>query len=378
MPSTLPRRPVLRLLALAAALAGLAGHALARDAGEHDRDESGPRHGKLFVSSNAPGGNELLVYAAHRRGPATLQAQVPTQGLGTGAGLGSQGAVTLSTDGRYLFVVNAGSNTVSTFKLGRDGLVLGSVVDAGGLTPISVAENDGLVYVLDAGGSGNVAGFRNQGGVLTPLSDGVRGLSVNTGAAPAQVGFDRDGAVLVVSEKNTGVLTSYAVRDDGTLADRTVPPSAGRVPFGFAITRDNVLVVSEAAASTVSSYRLRESTGPRPQLVSAAVPNGQIAACWIAVTPNGRYAYSANAGSSSISRYGIGRDGSLTLLAAQAGFTSNNGIVDMAVSPNGRRLHALAPRAPQQIVSFDIAADGSLTRLGAVDVPAGTAGLAAD
>jgi len=378
MDSNLRRRQAVRMLVVALTAAGIGAPALAHDDGDRDS----VRQGKLFMSSNAPaaaGGNAVLVYARAENGPATLLNSVATNGAGTGAGLGSQGAVTLSTNGRYLFVVNAGSNTLSTFELGRTGLVLTSVVDSGGLTPISVAESDGLVYVLNAGGSGNVAGFRNSRGILTPLADGVRGLSVNTGAGPAQVGFDRDGDVLVISEKTTNVLTSYSVRRDGTLTARTITPSAGAVPFGFAITRRNVLVVSEAAASTVSSYRLKERDEPAPQVVSPTVANGQGAACWIAVTPNGRYAYSANAATSTISSFSVRGNGALTLLAGQAGATSNNGVLDMAVTPDGEQLHAFASRSPQQIVSFNIARDGSLTRIGAVGgVPAGAAGLAAN
>jgi 6-phosphogluconolactonase (cycloisomerase 2 family) len=154
-------------------------------------------------------------------------------------------------------------------------------------------------------------------------------------------------------------------------------PSPGAVPFGFGITRRNVLIVSEAGTSSASSYRIGEKNEPALQLVSPVVANGQGAACWIAVTPNGRYAYSANAGASNVSSYGIGRDGSLTLLQAQAGLTSGNGALDMAMTPDGRQLHVFASRAPMQIVSFTIASDGSLSKIGTLGVTAG-AGMAAN
>jgi 6-phosphogluconolactonase (cycloisomerase 2 family) len=374
MTSLFTRRHALLCLALTAAFVGTSAFA-------KDDDDDGLREGKLFISTNAVAGNAVQVYARNANGPASLLSTVATHGIGTGAGLGSQGALTLSTSGRYLLVVNAGSNSVSTFKLDKGGLVLVSTVASGGTRPISVAENDGVVYVLHAPDSGignSVVGFRNEGGVLKPLAGGVRALADSS--APAQVAFDTDGDVLVVSEKNATQLVSYSVRKDGLLsASFAMAPSPGAVPFGFGITRRNVVVVSEAGTSSASSYRIAERTEPLLQLVSPAVANGQAAACWVAVTPNGKLAFTANAGASNISSYAIDAQGKLTLLAAQAGYTSNNGALDMAVTPDGKQLHVFASRAPQQIVSFTISANGSLTKIGTQGgVIPGSAGLAAN
>jgi 6-phosphogluconolactonase (cycloisomerase 2 family) len=376
MHSTFTRRNAVRLLAVVAAVGSLAAPAWAHD---DDDGRDGMRQGKLFTITNAPAGNEVLVYNRNATGPATLAARVATHGAGTGAGLGSQGAVTLSGNGRYLFVVNAASNTISTFTVGRDGLSLSSVVDSGGLRPTSVAENDGLVYVLNADGAGNVAGYRNVRGVLTPIAGSSRGLSAAGGTAPAQVSFDTDGDSLVVSERNTNLLTSYRVRRDGTLDSKASTATPGRVPFGFAVSKRNVLVLSEAASGSVSSFRFPEHGTSAPQVVTSALATTQGAPCWVAITPDGRIAYSANAGSSSVSSFAIGRDGSLSLLSAQAGLTgANAGAIDMAVSPDGSQLAVFASRG-LQIVSFKIARDGSLSPLGSVGgMPAGSAGLAAN
>ena len=152
MDTSLRRRHALRLIGAALAAATFAAPALAG----HDN----PRRGHLFTSTNAPAGNEVLVYEQQDGGAPSLESRVATAGVGTGAGLGSQGAVTLSRNGRFLFVVNAGSNSVSTFALGPHGIVPTSTVDSGGLMPTSVAERDGLVYVLNAGVIVTVAGLR--------------------------------------------------------------------------------------------------------------------------------------------------------------------------------------------------------------------------
>jgi len=381
MSLNLHRRHAARLLLAVAAAATLGGSAFARDTDEDERSEScscSLRHGKIFISTNAPAGNEVLVYQRASSGPAVLLSRYPTQGFGTGAGLGSQGAVTLSDNGRFLFVVNASSHTLSTFALTGSGLVLKSVVDTGGLTPTSVAEREGLVYVLNAGGAGGVAGFRNLRGTLVPVSGATGTLSANSGTAPAQVGFSSDGDVLVITERATSKLTSFTVRRDGSLSGKTVTSSSGATPFGFAFTKRDFLIVSEAPASTVSSYRFNEHSAT-PRLVTASLPNGQGAACWIAVTPNGRFAFSANAATSSVSSFNVAANGQLSLIVGAAGLTGPNaGAVDMAVSPDGEQLHVFANRG-LQIVSFTITPAGTLQPLGSVGgMPTGSAGLAAN
>lgn len=344
----------------------------------------GLRSNMVFTSSNDAAGNHLLVYARAPDDGLALQTQAPTGGLGTGAGLGSQGAVTLGRDGRFVFVVNAGSDSVSTFKLASEGLVLMSTVPSGGTLPISVTEHEGLVYVLNAGGDGKVAGFRNVHGMLMPVDGGVRGLSMAGGTGPAQVGFSTDGEALVVTEKMTNRLTSYRVKPHGGIGMPIVTPSAGVTPFGFAFNARNRLIVSEAAggapgASTTSSYRFANTAPALPVAVSAAVADTQTAACWVAVTPDGRWAYVTNTGSSSVSRYHVGPDGSLTLTEAVAGETGEGSApLDAAVSPDGGHLYTLNAKTAT-LSSFHIRRDGSLAlRPLTGGVPPAAAGLAAN
>lgn len=322
--------------------------------------------GKVFTATNAPAGNELIVLGRGADGSLALVERVATQGLGTGAGLGSQGAVALSGDGRMVLVVNAASHTLSLFSLTGQRPTLVSVVDSGGLAPISVSESNGLVYVLNAGGAGNVAGFRLASAGLQPIAGSTRALSAAGGTGPAQVGFSSDGGTLLVTEKATNKLMSWRVDvKSGLLGAPTITPSAGVTPFGFAFDNRDRVFVSEAVggaalASTTSSYRFTEQQPAKAVLVSASVPTLQTAACWVAVTPNGKFAYTGNAGSSSISRYQVGRDGSLALAEAAAGVTgSGTGVTDLAVSRSGQALYALAPGA-MRVVAFEVGADGRL------------------
>jgi 6-phosphogluconolactonase len=203
-------------------------------------------------------------------------------------------------------------------------------------------------------------------------------LPASGGTAPAQVGFSEDGDVLVVAERNTQRLTSFLVKRDGTLESKTVTASAGAVPFGFAFTRRDTLVVSEAAGSALSSYRFNDRSAT-PIVVTPSLANGQGAACWIAVTPDGKFAFSANAATSSVSSYAVARNGKLSLMAGAVGIAgTGTGALDMAVSLSGLQLVVFASRG-LQLVSFTITPAGTLVPLGSVGgMPAGSAGLAAN
>ncbi len=372
------RRFTLQAVGLALALGSVSP---AIQAYHDDDDDAGFRAGKVFTSTNGTAGNELLVYDTDQGGALRLATRIATQGIGSGGGLGNQGAVTLSQDGRHLFVVNAGSNSVSTFRVRRGGLQLTSVVDAGGLRPVSLAEHGGLVVVLNANGAGNIAGFRNHHGVLEPIAGATQPLSAAGGTAPAQVAFGEDGGVLIVTEKATNKLTTYRVHRDGAIGAPQVTASSGMTPFGFAVDRRGTVLVSEAfggaaGASALSSYTFG-NYGVQPQLVSASVGSGQSAACWVVVTPNGRYAYTTNTASGNISAYAVERNGKAALAQAVAA-TTDAGPIDAAIAPRGRSLFVLNGGG-RSIQSFAIGRDGQLQGQGRIDgLPAGANGLAAN
>lgn len=335
----------------------------------------------VYTMTNAPDGNEVVVYQLSDEGSPS-QASFSTGGLGSGAGLGSQGAVILSKDHRWLFAVNAGSNQISVFSVRKDGLKLTDVVDSGGMMPISLAVHGRLVYALNAGGSGNISGFLlRKNGTLKLLDGSTQPLSnggVGDSPQPAQISFHPHGNLLVVTEKMTNLIVTYELKH-GLAGPPVTSPSAGITPFGFAFDRRAHLIVSEAFggepdASTLSSYKVDADA---VEVISAAVPTTQTAACWVVVSKNGKYAYDTNTGSGSISSFEIAEDGSLTLLDAQAGLTGDGSSpIDMALTRDGRFLLALGATS-SMIHAFSVNSDGSLDPVGAVSVPAGSVGLAA-
>jgi 6-phosphogluconolactonase (cycloisomerase 2 family) len=148
-------------------------------------------------------GNAVVIFNRATDGALMPVGTVCIGGRGTGGGLGNQGAVILSPNGRWLFAVNAGSKDISVFRVRRDWLTLVDRVSSGGERPASLTLHGRWLYVLNAGGAGNITGFRlGEHGELSSLPDSTRPLSTSA-TDPAQVLFSPDGQILIVTEKAT-------------------------------------------------------------------------------------------------------------------------------------------------------------------------------
>jgi 6-phosphogluconolactonase len=366
-------------LALAATLAPNYLHARDREDNDDRRDPGGA----VYTMDNAVSENHVLAFQRAADGKLTPAGSFATGGSGAGSGLGSQGAVLLSDNARWLFACNAGSSEISVFLVTPNGLVLTDKVSSGGKRPISIALHRNLLFVLNAGGQvgdkDNIAGFFFFGGRLLPLTHATHGLSADN-TNPADINFSPDGNTLVVTEKDTSVIDTFTVDNDGSIDGASHFQSAGQTPFGFAF-RGRDLIVSEAFggaqdASAASSYDLDHDG--QLEVISPSVPTTESSACWVAVTDNGRFAYTANTGSGTISGYRIAPDGELTLLNSDGvtGITGpNSSPADMTFSFNSRFLYCRNGNGT--ISAFRVGQDGSLSALAGISgLPPGTTGLA--
>ena len=149
--------------------------------------------------------------------------------------------------------------------------------------------------------------------------------------------------MLLVTEKGTNKLGSYRVPDDGTTDAPTVTTSAGVTQFGFAFDRRGHALVTEAfggAVNASAAYGFGISAPASPSVISASVGTTQTAACWVVVTPNGRYAYVTNTGSGTISSNSVQKSGKLSL-AQPVAATAGAGPIDAALSASGGYLFVL-------------------------------------
>jgi 6-phosphogluconolactonase len=325
--------------------------------------------GAVFVMTNAADRNEVIAFKRASNGTLAYESQYSTGGRGSGGvndPLEAQGSLTLSQDHSLLFAVNAGSGNVSVFSVRGADLTLLSKVPSGGTEPVAVAENGGLVYVLNSGGAGSVVGFHlDFGGQLTPLESSTQFLSAND-VAGASIAFSRNGQFLLVTERLTNNIDVFRVKSDGTLAPVVLNPSPGAGAFSVSFAPNGDAIVSETGLATatngsaVSSYSILPNGTLSP--ISQSVPTLGNANCWNIVTPNGKFVYVSNAGSSTISGFAIASNGKLTPIGATVvGSNPDDATnLDIAVTADGLFLYTLNSGSGTVGV-FAIHSNGSLS-----------------
>ncbi|WP_374019678.1 beta-propeller fold lactonase family protein [Paenibacillus thiaminolyticus] len=340
------------------------------------------RTSMVYIMTNMEEINEVVAFYRDMNGILTVMGSYPTYGRGTGTRevstatpndgidpLASQGSLTLSRDGRFLFAVNAGSNSISSFIItDSGGLVLADVKPSGGAQPNSLDVYADLLYVSNVGNGANnfasdITGFRiEDNGRLTLIPGSAHSLST-INAQPARVVFTPDGSKIVVSEFTTNRLSVFHVNRNGTLTGPIMNNSNGMGPFGSCFLSSGLLLVTEVSSSALSSYSL--SDNGLLHVISGSIQNGQKTACWVTTTRNERFAYTTNTLSGTISTYRIDNGGALTLLgniASTPEGTPTGLPIDAGVSKDGRNFYTL--NGNQGTVSvFTIMDDGSLVRL---------------
>lgn len=337
--------------------------------------------GHVYTASNQVAGNQVLAYNRSAAGTLTFSGSFATGGTGAGGGLGNQGALVLSENNDWLLVVNAGSNTISSMRVSGNSLILESMINSGGIRPISVTLNNNIVYVLNAGGSGNITGFTlHADGSLQPIAGSTRPLS-SVNADAAQISFVSGGNSVAVTEKATNKIITYLIDAMGIPGAMHMLNSVNATPFGFAVGENGILYVSEAAggapgASTVSSYQINSSGVI--SLIDGPISAAQTAACWVVLTNNGKYVYATNTGSGNISSFLTDDTGELSVLSAIAAPTGmGSAPIDAALSNNSKFLYVLNA-GNETISAFVVSNNGSLTHLQNIPgLPDGATGLAA-
>lgn len=338
-----------------------------------------PGTGAIYVQTNAAP-NEVIAFRRAADGSLDRIGRVATGGDGDGMPhLTSQGSVVLTGDGRHLLVTNAATDDLSVFSVAGDGSIeLRDRVHAG-TAPKSVTERDGLIVVLSTGKPG-IQSFRLHADGIAPVLGGETALAASD-ADPAQVGFSPDGSMVVITERGTDSIVTYAVDADGSFGSSRAIASQGPTPYGFAFTGGGALVVTEAfraekGAAAASSYTVADgSLLPR----TGSIGNGRSEICWAVVTPDDRFAFTTNFADGAVSRYAIASDGSLSLEDAAAGLAVDGmtGLRDEGLAGGGRFLYAIDADGGA-VYGWTVDGDGMLSPVGSWDgLPATVAGLAA-
>jgi 6-phosphogluconolactonase len=378
-----------RLLALTASLtltagAGVAG---ARTTVAHHHVGGSAVVGHLYVNDNTAHANTVAGYDRHADGSLSPIPGSPfaAGGAGTGAVIGSQGALQSADGGKLLLAVDAGSDQISVLRVASDGTLspAGPAVASGGDQPVSLAVHGDSVYVANAGPKhSNYTGFDlSATGALTP--DPGTTVALPATADPGDVVINSAGTHLIGTRVGTSQIDSFAIDGQGHLHAASGSPFAaqGPGPFGseFRPTNPNQLFVSNAHggdnAGTVSAFNLAPS-GAFSSIGAGPFNDLQTAPCWVEISANGRFLFAVNTAVPSVSRYAIAGDGTLHLLgstpfpgAGAAGF----GPQDARLTPQGTTLWIVDSKAAQ-LSAFGVGG-GSLTPLaaGTTTLPKGSA-----
>lgn len=359
----------------------------------------------VYVMTNSTP-NTIQVFHRADDGALTPGASFPTGGNGHApnppAGfpiLESQNALSLSADGRLLFAVNAGSNTIASFLVRPNG-ELQSVgqFPSGGARPVSLTLHGHMLYVANAD-SRNIQGYAvSDRGELTMIAGASRELG---GVGVATIGFNPSGDVLVIASRGDGQpmgsLETVTVDDEGMPGPvrRQDVVRPGQAPFGFAFDRRGRVILANFALNPdapVASYSL--SPAGEMRLVGEQ-RTSTVAACWAVTAMVGAstIAFITSAATRSVTALGVERNGRLSRVGPlsateQAAFTSGLAL-DCAVSMGGRFLYVLSPGGfsvppftstdPGVIHGYRIDEGGVLTPVGSPvgNLPQGATGLVA-
>lgn len=329
------------------------------------------RIGAVYTMTNAAVNNEVIAFRRGRNGKLTRINAYNTGGSGTGAAvvdpLVSQGSIILSRRGSFLFVVNAGSNSISSFRVNLHGeLTLVDVEPSGGVRPNSLAIYGNLLYVTNFGDAANniasnVTGFRvGIDGSLSLIAGSTHALST-AAAQPTCVVFSPNGSLIVVSEVNNNRLSAFLVNGDGTLTGPIINSSNGAGPFGSVFLSTGPLLNTEAGTNALSSYNV--AANGVLSVISGSVQNFQSATCWVSLSKREHFAYTSNTGSHTITIYRVRNAGSLTVVDIVYSTRDALGApIDNGVSRDGRNFYAL--NGNQGSISvFRIGRHGKLIRI---------------
>ena len=337
-----------------------------------------------------PGQNAVIAFRRNADGQVTEIGSFKTGGTGLGNPqpgvlLGpddSDKDVIASPDGKLLFAVNQGSNSVAVFRVRSNGsldLVNDRAVGSGGTEPVSLSIADGRLYVVNRGDevqgqpatiAPTITVFEiGRRGVLTQDVDATTTLAV--GLSPSQL--------LISPRSNLAFLDTFTptplnnvpganevvpfrIAADGKL----VPVPSGGV--GAPVTPPLLLGLAEHPTQNIIYAGLTGANqvgvftfdgGGNLKLAATAPVQGQ-AVCWALVSPDGKFLYTVDTGTNSVGVFSLADP----LHPAQI----QEFVLGGPQNPTGN------PAAPRETTDFEFALDPSGKALYVIDHSTDAAG----
>lgn len=303
----------------------------------------------VFVQRNSANRNAVAAFAQDAAtGVLSLVGVFRTGGKGEPAINGNQSHA-LAAWGSLLFVTNAGDNSISTFRIQRDGgLVLLSQTPSRGVRPVSLAVKKNILLVVNQGikeGSpgaigGNVRAFRiGADGRLSRIADAVYRFSPKD--LPNEILSNSANPLFTVGRSGSNSASTFWLHNEGTISlAETVfnipDPLGGAIKPGTQSTV--ILTLPDRDTAGVTSLQMNargrtlvRRTYPRPE---------QKDPCWAAIHPDGVRVWTSAFATRLLSLYLLGSDGSLKAVSNYS-YSRGPGSVDIAVDSAGSHLFRL-------------------------------------
>lgn len=292
----------------------------------------------------------------------------------------------IAVNDRFLLVVNAGSNDVTSFRINADySLSRVDVEPSGGTAPISLAHRNGVVYVANADEDGAFTAPPNQSGNITAMTldpatgalTRIAGFSVSLRGRPADLEVTPDGGWLLVSSLNAASpqlpqptaaeISSFRIQGNGTLvatpagtgmstqlgnaAGRHLPNAIGLETWAaggrqFAIVAEARTVSSTGVPSatfaavqtaSVSTWEIAADGSflPRSQdfMLGPTMTSGPIQASFLVYSPIYSTFWVNTTAGATISGYGPNPDGSISASGVNGIVASGIAVDPAAASP---------------------------------------------
>jgi len=214
--------------------------------------------------------------------------------------------------------------------------------------------------------------------------DGATGLlvpqtvaSVATGNSPQSVTVDPTHHFVYITNLTDNTISQYVIQSDGTLAPNT--PATVATGLGpWAVTfgpSGNWAYVVNSIGNTISQFSVSSSGALVATAIAPVVAGTEP---WnLTFSPDGKYAYVSDHGTGAptagmaVSQYSVGvSDGALAPLATPFIFTESTYPGGIAVDANSAYTY-VANITGDTVSQYAIGADGTLSKLSPVTVPAG-------
>lgn len=354
----------------------------------------------LYVQTNNPTAGENAVIAYKRdpsTGALTELGTYPTGGTGfyNTAPLGPKdhdGEIAATPNREFMFVVNQGSNDISSFKIKANGtldLVAGTPVSSGGTQPISLAVVGNRLYVANRGDGTSGASYSGftigSGGSLTPIPGST--ITVAAAGSPSQITAALGGHQLFGNEfafsTGNGQIDTLTINSDGSLTDSStamLDSMTYNPPLTLGLLKhpkQKILYSGIPLAGVVGVWTYNNNgvlTFSGQEQASMVSPESAI--CWIAIDPKDRYLYTSSVGPDIVGVLSIDKSDPTKVTRIQdyavpapdAGSNASSPF-NIAVAPSGKFLYTLNDCVPGATCTYNgavhvmaIASDGTVSQ----------------